>query len=108
MRSFYSFFLVGLLALSLSITTYAQQTGSVEGVVQDTLGAVVVGATVTVVDSALKEKTATTNQRGEFTSRLLFAGEYSVEVEYKGRRGSVDGVAVTLGETTPVTIPLQD
>ncbi len=47
-------------------------------------------------------------ERGEFTSRLLFAGEYSVEVEYKGRRGSVDGVAVTLGETTPVTIPLQD
>ena len=80
MRSIYSFLFIGLLALSLSITVNAQQTGSVEGVVQDTLGAVVVGATVTVVDAAQKEKIATTNQRGEFSVTGLAPGKYTVKV----------------------------
>jgi hypothetical protein len=80
MRSFYSFILIGLLALSLSVTAMAQQSGSVTGVVQDTLGAVVVGATVTAVDANLKEKTATTNQRGEFTISGLAPGKYTVRV----------------------------
>lgn len=80
MRSIYSFLFIGLLALSFSVTANAQQTGSVEGVVQDTLGAVVVGATVTAVDSAMKEKTATTNQRGEFSITGLAPGKYTVKV----------------------------
>jgi hypothetical protein len=80
MRSFYSFLIIGLLALSFTLTAAAQQTGSVSGVVQDTLGAVVVGATVTAVDADLKEKTTTSNQRGEFTISGLAPGKYTVRV----------------------------
>lgn len=85
-----------------------QPPGRIHGRVIDEAGQPVPRASVRVRDDIVIVDLQTTNQRGEFTSRLLFAGEYSVEVEYKGRCGSVDGVAVTLGETTPVTIPLQD
>ena len=55
-----------LFTFIFSATAFAQQTGSVSGQVQDTLGAVVVGASVTVVSGDGKEKTATSNARGEF------------------------------------------
>ncbi len=59
----------------------AQQTGSISGVVQDTLGAVVVGASITVVSPPdQKEKAATSNQRGEFTVNGLAPGKYTVKV----------------------------
>jgi hypothetical protein len=80
MRSFYSFLLIGLMAVLVPLTANAQQTGSVTGVVQDTLGAVVVGATVTAVDANLKEKTATSDQRGAFTITGLAPGKYTVRV----------------------------
>lgn len=86
-----------------------QPPGRIHGlVIDEASGQPVPKASVRVRDDIVIVDLQTTNQRGEFTSRLLFAGEYSVEVEYKGRRGSIDGVTVTLGETTTVTIPLQD
>ncbi|MEO8648222.1 MAG: TonB-dependent receptor [Acidobacteriota bacterium] len=58
----------------------AQQAGSLGGQVQDTLGAVVVGASITVVGADGKEKTATSNQRGEFSITGLAPGKYTVKV----------------------------
>ena len=54
----------GIIALALNGSTFAQQTGRLDGQIVDTLGAVVVGATVTVAAADGKEKTATSNQRG--------------------------------------------
>lgn len=70
----------GILALFLNFPVLAQQNGSIGGQVQDTLGAVIVGATVTVVSSTGAEKTATSNQRGEFTVNGLAPGKYTVKV----------------------------
>jgi hypothetical protein len=70
-----------LFTLIFSTAAFGQQTGSIGGQVQDTLGAVVVGASVTVVAGDGKEKTATSNQRGEFSVTGLAPGKYIVRVK---------------------------
>ena len=65
----------------------AQETaGSVSGVVQDTTGAVVPGAVVTVTDLDNKSESKTTsNGAGEFVLSAITAGlRYQVRVEMKG------------------------
>src|SRR5688500_7706860 len=69
------------ITLIFSVASYAQQAGSLGGVVQDTLGSVVVGASVTVVAADGTEKTATSNQRGEFSVTGLAPGKYVVKVK---------------------------
>jgi hypothetical protein len=73
------FLFTGILALIMSSTALAQQAGSLAGQVVDANGAVIVGATVTAVSADGKEKTATSNQRGEFAIAGLAAGKYTVK-----------------------------
>ena len=80
MRYTKSFIFIALLILGINSVIFAQQAGSLSGQVTDSLGAVVVGATVTAVDSAGKEKTATTNRDGEYTITGLAPGNYIVRV----------------------------
>lgn len=70
-----------LFTFIFSATAFAQQAGSVGGQVQDTLGAVVVGASVTVVAADGKEKITTSNARGEFSVTGLAPGKYIVRVK---------------------------
>lgn len=79
MRAINKFFMTAIAVLTMSFGAFAQQTGSLSGQVQDTLGAVVVGATVTVVGPDGKQKTATSNQRGEFSVTNLAPGKYTVK-----------------------------
>ncbi len=72
--------LSGLFALFLNTSVLAQQNGSLAGQVVDSLGAIVVGATVTVVSSTGATKTATSNQRGDFSVTGLAPGKYTVKV----------------------------
>ncbi|QYO67037.1 TonB-dependent receptor [Leptolyngbya sp. 7M] len=72
--------LLSLISLSLSFPTFAQQTGSITGQVQDSLGAVIVGATITIVSPTGQQRTATSNQRGEFSATGLAPGNYTVKV----------------------------
>lgn len=74
------FIFSGLLALFLNASVFAQQNGSVGGQIVDSLGAVVVGASVTVVSSTGAEKIATSNARGEYTVNNLAPGKYTVKV----------------------------
>lgn len=66
--------------LIINSAVFAQVNGSLTGQVYDSLGAVVVGATVTAVDATNKEKTATTNSSGAFTINGLAPGKYTVRV----------------------------
>ncbi|MCA1630735.1 MAG: carboxypeptidase-like regulatory domain-containing protein [Acidobacteria bacterium] len=61
-----------------------QPTGSLRGVVKDEFGGVVVGATVTLVDAAGIEKTATTNQEGVYTFTGVMPGHYTVRAVSEG------------------------
>jgi hypothetical protein len=61
-----------------------QPTGSLRGVVKDEFGGVVVGATVTLVDAAGAEKTATTNEEGVYTFTGITAGHYTLRATASG------------------------
>ena len=58
---------------------FAQTLGSLTGSVTDSLGASVVGATVTVVGADGKQKQAITNARGEYSVAGLAPGKYAVK-----------------------------
>ena len=57
---------------------YGQSTGGINGQVVDTLGAVVVGATVTMAAPDGKEKQAISNGRGDYSFTGLVPGTYTV------------------------------
>jgi hypothetical protein len=80
MRTFNNLFLYGLIAVFLTVPALAQQSGTLTGQVVDSLGSVVVGANVSVVSATGAEKTAVSNQRGEFTVAALVPGKYTVRV----------------------------
>ena len=70
--------LIGLVTALAAGAAFAQSTGSIAGSVTDSLGAVLVGATVTVVSPKGTQKTAITNARGEYNITGLEAGKYTV------------------------------
>ena len=74
------FIISALIALFFNISIFAQQNGSLGGQVVDSLGSIVIGASITVVSPTGTEKTATTNQRGEFSVAGLAPGKYTVKV----------------------------
>ncbi|MEO5859113.1 MAG: carboxypeptidase regulatory-like domain-containing protein [Pyrinomonadaceae bacterium] len=105
------FFKLSILALALSLgispVAFGQSNGSVGGQVQDSFGAAVVGAAITVVAADGKEKTATSNQRGEFSVTGLAPGTYTVKV--KGANFALyenAEVVVAAGERAELTVPL--
>ncbi|MDQ1591663.1 MAG: hypothetical protein QOG71_2290 [Pyrinomonadaceae bacterium] len=108
-----------LLAFALAaVLTAAQGTGGLRGTITDEFGGIVVGATVTLVDAAGAEKTATTNDDGVYTFTNLAPGTYTLRatttgfgvyenaavVVAAGRRESLDiKLSVTL-ENEDVTV----
>ncbi|MBK8150580.1 MAG: carboxypeptidase regulatory-like domain-containing protein [Acidobacteria bacterium] len=71
---------IAIMTVMTVASVRAQQNGSVGGQVFDSLGAVVVGANVVVVNSAGKEKSVITNKQGEFLVGGLAPGKYIVRV----------------------------
>lgn len=107
MKFIHKLILLSLISLSVGLPVFAQQNGSISGQVQDTVGAVVVGATVTVVSASGAEKTATSNQGGDFTVNGLAPGTYTVKVFatnfalYENTE-----VQVTAGKRAELIVPL--
>ena len=80
MKNLKAFIFIGLITLFINSAIFAQATGSLTGQVYDSLGAIVVGANVTAVDTAGTEKSAITNASGAFTITGLAPGTYTVRV----------------------------
>src|SRR5579862_9867454 len=83
--------LLGLLTalcfiLSFTLPAHSQSTyGSISGVVSDSSGAAVTGATVTLTNSSTGEKrTETSGADGHYTFVNLFQGDYRIDVEKAG------------------------
>jgi outer membrane receptor for ferrienterochelin and colicin len=101
--------LVFLLACG-SFTAFAQESsvaGNINGLVVDSTGAVIPGASVTLTGST-GNKTLQTDEQGVFTFAQLAPGSYSVKVERQGfRLADVKGVEVAINRTSSVRITLQ-
>src|ERR1700754_4377043 len=79
-------FLAVILLMTLSAATFGQTiTGSISGVVTDSTGGVIPGATVSLTsDKTGQTRTGLTNTEGRFNFAALQPGGYSVKVEQQG------------------------
>jgi len=89
--------LVAVLVMSSAVAAVAQlDTGSIQGVIRDTTGAVIPNAAVVVTNEGTQRAYhATANAQGEYNMPSLPVGIYSVAASYKG-----------FGTSTVTTIPL--
>lgn len=79
MRLIRTFFLFAIATAVSATSIFAQSAGSIGGQVTDSLGAVVVGATVTAVAADGKQKQVVTNARGDYSITALAPGKYTVK-----------------------------
>src|SRR5207253_2546830 len=82
-----SFYLLCTICVLLSVRPLAAQTRTamLEGTVRDASGAVMPGATVTVVDANTNQaRTLSTNSQGFFRAPELPVGTYDVCVDFPG------------------------
>ena len=101
------FLLAALISLIGVSQAFAQANGSIGGQVVDSLGNVIVGATVTVVSADGKQKQVVTNSRGEYTVAGLAPGTYSVKaIATKFALFQNDGVVVTAGKKNELIISM--
>ncbi|WP_164981512.1 TonB-dependent receptor [Silvibacterium dinghuense] len=92
--------LMGMVLAPASLFAQTGTTGALVGVVADTSGAVVPGASVTVRDTATGATlTVTTNEQGRFSAPLLKPSSYEISAKYTGLASGKTIVAVTIGQT---------
>lgn len=107
MKFIKSVLISAIFSLAVAGTAAAQSTGGISGSVTDTLGAVVVGASVTVVGANGSQKIVVTNARGEYSITGLPAGKYTVKA-IAPNFGLYENteVEVTAGEKTDLIVVL--
>src|SRR6202140_3075583 len=100
--------ILGVLFFSLAL--FAQgDFGRILGTVTDPSGAVIAGATVSVIDTQRGlARTLTTDQAGEYNAPTLIPGTYTVRVEAKGfKRLNRENIVLEVGKEVRVDLPLQ-
>ncbi|HEX8500379.1 MAG TPA: carboxypeptidase regulatory-like domain-containing protein [Pyrinomonadaceae bacterium] len=84
-----------------------QSLGTLRGNVKDELGGVIIGAAVTASDAAGVEKTATTDEQGNYAFSGLAPGRYAVRINQEGFAPYENlAVEVQAGRTDPLDIVL--
>ncbi len=94
---------LNLIAILLvcSTTAFAQRSTYLRGQVTDQLGAIRVGATVTITDANGKKTSTQTDNNGGYRFDSLAAGVYHVSVQQKGFSSqSIDGLQIASGINT--------
>src|SRR5690349_18968073 len=117
-RPLQSISVLTIVVLLLSVSVAAQQArGTLRGLITDELGAVIVGASVTLTDATGVQKKTTTNGEGVYTFTGLAPGSYKIQavspgftqsdetaVEIKGGRQSLDITLKVMTIVDKVTI----
>src|SRR2546425_4795488 len=99
---------VGLTWLLLCAPSFAQTLGTITGEVRDSTGAVVPGATVTVVNKATNAtRTTVTNAVGLFDFPALPPGPYTVKSELEGFKTATRDVELQVQQTARVNFTLE-
>src|SRR5579875_919072 len=97
------------LLLSFTAPAWAQVEASITGVIIDSSGAVIAGATVSVknLENGFTRK-AITNEAGRYDLPSLPLGRYDVTAEMKGFKSEVKtGVTLVVGQQAVVDLTLQ-
>lgn len=91
-----------------ALTTQAQFRANLQGTVTDPSGAVVSGATVTLVNTETnRTQTATTSDDGFYRFSQLAPGTYNVTAEQQGfSKTTIDSVTISAEDTTGIDIAL--
>ena len=99
--------LFSFISFLAAFSAFSQGMGSLGGQVVDGLGAVVVGATVTVVSPTGTQKQTISNARGEFAITGLTPGTYTVKaIASKFALYENADVAITSGERNELVVVL--
>jgi hypothetical protein len=99
--------LAGLMGLVLCAPGYAQTLGTIAGEVKDGTGALLPGATVTVVNKATNAtRTTVTNSAGLFDLPALPPGTYSVRAELEGFRTGTRDIELRVQQVLRVSFAL--
>src|ERR1700691_2326381 len=96
-----AFFGVSMSFLQPTPVLFAQTavTGGLNGVVVDSTGAVVSGATVTLVATNTGDtRVLTTNDRGLYTAPFLKPGVYAVSSSARGLQSTTTSVEILVGQ----------
>ncbi|HXG82695.1 MAG TPA: carboxypeptidase-like regulatory domain-containing protein, partial [Pyrinomonadaceae bacterium] len=90
------------------IPTFAQQSqATLRGQVIDALGGIVIGVTVTAADAGGTERTATTDEQGQYVFPALAPGRYAIRVNTPGFSPYENAeVEITAGRTEPLDVVL--
>ena len=101
-------FIALLLALPAVVSAQSVVTGGLTGIVTDSTGSVIVGATVSLKNQATSEVlTATTGSTGVYQFTLLKPGNYVVSVSQSGFKQVSEPVDVLLGQTALANVKLE-
>src|SRR6266446_2733200 len=99
---------VGLTWLLLCAPSFAQTLGTITGEVKDSSGAVVPGATVTVVNKATNAtRTTVSNEVGLFDFPALPPGTYTVKSELEGFKSGTRDLELQVQQTARVNFVLE-
>ncbi len=97
----------GLLAVLASVAVAQTDTGSLQGTVTDTTGAVVSGATVTVTNLGTgRVVTVQTGGSGDFSVPTLNPAQYKVEVKATNFKSLTQTVTLQVGQVLPLSFSL--
>src|SRR4051812_47147549 len=97
-----------LVSLAASLASAQMATGNIAGQVEDSTGAVIPHARITITHIATQQvRTVSTNERGEFLAPLLVIGEYEVSAEFAGfKRATVSNLRLLVDQTLNLDIKL--
>jgi len=101
---------VVLLAVAVvSPALYAQSDGSISGVVTDSVGGAVAGATVSIKNAETgAARTLSTDEGGRFNASSLTVGSYGITVEKAGfQSNSRTGIGLVVGQHEELTFVLR-
>lgn len=99
--------LLWLLLLLIPLAAFAQETGSISGVVRGSDGAPLPGVTVTVKGPLLPAgKTTVTDENGAYSFLRLPPGDYEVSAELSGMGGVQRQAVVALSKDTQTDLAL--
>lgn len=108
LKKFKFLFSIAALIFGLAVFSFAQERfGSIEGVVKDTTGAVIPGASIKIDGNAFS-RTATANDEGFYRVLAVPPGEYTITASSNNFSNSEPTKAtIVLGKATPVDFSLQ-